>query len=317
MKQHDLIILGAGPSGLAAAVNAASEGLSVLVYGTRVGGQAGASALIENYPGFEFGIPGDELTMRMARQAERFGAMILEGIEATMCHRDGPWHVCVARGMEDVASKALVAATGIKYRTMDIPGIELPGVLVGAAAAEAPKHRGQDVFIVGGGNSAGQAAVHFARYARSVTLLVRGSSLSQFMSSYLVDKLHSLPNVKVLTSVSVKAVQGNGRVEALTIETDDGAKTIVPCDALIIHIGGDPASSVLAVACDPLGYVLTGSEVPSWTLPRPPLFLESQAPGLFVAGDVRHNSVKRCTTAVGDGAMAVQLVHAYLKEWKP
>lgn len=315
-KQVDLIVIGAGPAGLAAAVNAASEGLSTLVYCTNVGGQAGASALIENYPGFEYGIPGDELTMRMSRQAERFKADVLADCEALTCRTDGQWHVCESKSCDTVIAKAIIAATGIKYRELNVPGMELKGVYVGASASEAPKHRSEDVFVVGGGNSAGQAAAHFARYARQVTLVVRGPSLSQFMSAYLADKLASLPNIKVITEAEVTEIEGNGKVDNVTIKSQGIARSM-PANALVVHIGGTPSSSALGVRCDPLGYILTGPYLGAlWKLPRDPLFLESQVPGMFAAGDVRHDSIKRVTTAVGDGAMAVQLVHSYLKDWR-
>jgi len=315
-KQVDLIVIGAGPAGLAAAVNAASEGLSTVIYCTQVGGQAGASALIENYPGFEYGIPGDELTMRMGRQAERFKADCYENCEALSCQQDGAWHICKSENCEEIASKAMIAATGIKYRSLNAPGMNLKGVFIGAAAAEAPKHRAEDVFVVGGGNSAGQAAAHFARYARSVTMLVRGSNLSEFMSSYLVLKLSALPNVKILTSVDVAAVEGTDRVRSLHVR-HEGQDLEMAADALVVHIGGVPSSEALGVACDPLGYVLTGPYLGErWKLARDPLFLETHVPGLFAAGDVRHDSIKRVTTAVGDGAMAVQLVHSYLRDWR-
>jgi thioredoxin reductase (NADPH) len=227
----------------------------------------------------------------------------------------------VTAGGDEIHARSVLAATGIKYAQLNVPGMNLKGVLVGAAAVEAPKHRDEDIFIVGGGNSAGQAAVHFAHYARKVSLVVRDCALSSFMSAYMVDKLEHTANIEIIYCSTVEEIMGDGHVQQLRIKnTRDGKVTTVPAAALIIHIGGKPSSQWgqgLGILLDPLGYVVTGTDIGAgWPdASRAPLFLETCVPGCFVAGDVRHNATKRCATAVGDGAMAVALIHQYLMKY--
>jgi thioredoxin reductase (NADPH) len=324
---YDLIIIGGGPAALASAVYGASEGLNTLMIEREApGGQAGSSSRIENYLGFPVGLSGADLARRSVAQAKRFGVEILTPQEATGLHLVEPYRVVtLADGME-VSCHALIIATGVAYRQLDAPGVnELmgAGVYYGAAASEAMSYRGQDVFVVGGANSAGQAAMYFARYCRTVTMLVRGSSLKDTMSQYLQDQIAATDNIQVRTRASVAGAQGKTSLEAITIhDADTGADETVPASALFIFIGAMPRTEWVAqtLARDVQGFILSGPDLPhaagsqrpqGWPLDRDPFLLETSMPGVFVAGDVRHGSVKRVASAVGEGAMAVQLVHQF------
>jgi thioredoxin reductase (NADPH) len=323
---YDLIIVGGGPAGLAAAVYGASEGLQTLLLEREApGGQAGRSASIENYLGFPVGLSGADLARRAVAQARRFGTEIVTPIEAVgLRSRDGYHAVRTADGGE-LNCRALLVATGVSYRLLDVPGAaELAGagLYYGAAISEAVALRDQDVYVLGGGNSAGQAAMYLARFARSVTLLIRGKSLAATMSSYLVTQIDEAPNVDVRPGTTVTAVHGQARLESITVEEagGDGATTLAT-PALFIFIGAAPRTEWLdgAVMRDAAGYVLTGPDLArprgrpaGWSVPRDPFWLETSNPGVFVAGDVRHRSIKRVASAVGEGAMAVQFIHQHL-----
>jgi thioredoxin reductase (NADPH) len=323
---YDLIIVGGGPAGLAAAVYGASEGLQTLLLEREApGGQAGRSASIENYLGFPVGLSGGDLARRAVAQARRFGTEIVTPVEAVeLRSRDG-YHTVLTGDGGELSCRALLVATGVSYRLLDVPGAaELAGagVYYGAAMSEAAALRDQDVYILGGGNSAGQAALYLARFARSVTLIVRGPSLAAIMSSYLVTQIGEAPNVHVRTGVTVTAAQGDGRLESIVVQdaASRQAETL-PTPALFIFIGAAPRTEWLdgAVARDPAGYILTGPDLvrdgrrpAGWSVPRAPFWLETSNPGVFVAGDVRHRSIKRVASAVGEGAMAVQFIHQHL-----
>jgi thioredoxin reductase (NADPH) len=331
--EYDVVIVGAGPAGLTAAVYAASEGLETLVVERHApGGQAGASAQIENYPGFPRGISGAELAESAREQALGFGAEIVIGSEPI----DGP----IKRSpIEDerrstlvelvngsaVRARAVIGATGSHYRRLDAPGIEEllgAGVYYGSAPGDVLFHRGGDVFIVGGANSAGQAALHAAEHARSVTLLVRGDALTTRMSAYLCDRCERHPAIRVRTNTRVACASGDGRLESLVLaDTATGETEEVPADALFVLIGGAPTSRCAQgwLRRDSHGFLLTGDDLladdetaGAWPLQRRPYELESSQPGIFFAGDVRHGSIKRVASAVGEGALAIQLVHRYL-----
>lgn len=326
-SRYDLVILGAGPAGLTAAVSAASEGLETLVIERHAaGGQAGTSARIENYPGFPQGISGAELAHAAHEQARRFGAEIVIGSEMieSWPEADGTVGFELASGAV-VHGRAVIGATGSHYRRLDAHGIDEligAGIYYGAAPSELVFHRGGDVFIVGGANSAGQAALHAASHARSVTLVVRGPSLSQQMSQYLVERFEEHPAITVLTNTTVVRAVGDGKLERLLLaDSRTGVTSEVRADALFILIGGEPTSRCAKgwLRRDEHGFLMTGPDVLAgggrsswWKLDRDPYFLEGSHPGVFFAGDVRHGSVKRVASAVGEGAMAVQLVHRYL-----
>jgi thioredoxin reductase (NADPH) len=323
---YDLIIVGAGPAGLAAAVYAASEGLSTLIIEKDApGGRAGMSSRIENYLGFPAGLSGGDLARRALAQAKRFGAEILTPMEAVGLRLAGDYQALDLADGSQVSSLAVLIASGISYGTLDVPGCHRlagAGVYYGAALTEAWTVRDQDVFIVGGGNSAGQAAVHLASPARSVTILVRRATLAQSMSRYLVTQLEDTPNVRIRTGTTVLEAQGEDHLEALRVlDAPSGQEEVLPASALFIFIGATARTDWLegVVDRDPKGYLLTGPDVMrqgkrprGWTERRDPFLLESSSPGIFVAGDVRHRSVKRIASAVGEGAMAVQFVHGHL-----
>ena len=317
---YDLAIVGAGPAGLAAAVYGASEGLkTVLVEREAPGGQAGTTSRIENYLGFPSGLTGADLARRALAQARRLGAEILSSQEVASIRRADPYRTLVLDDGAEISCQAVVVATGVSYRTLDVPGADAlagAGVYYGAATTEALLYRDAEVGVIGAGNSAGQAAVHLSRYATRVHLLARGTDLEETMSTYLVEQLGALPNVDVHTGASLKEVHGTEHLEGATFATSDG-ELALPIAAAFVFIGQQPRTAWLegVVARDDRGFVLTGIDVPSgqgWNLDREPALLESSMPGVFVAGDVRHRSVKRIASAVGEGAMAVQLVHEYL-----
>jgi thioredoxin reductase (NADPH) len=322
-ESYDLLIVGAGPAGLAAAVYGASEGLrTLLVEREAPGGQAGMSSRIENYLGFPVGLSGGDLARRAVAQATRFGAEILAGEAVSLRIQEGYPIVGLSDGAE-VRGQALLIATGVSYRMLDVPGADRLaglGVYYGAAITEAMAARGEDVFVVGGGNSAGQAAMYLARFARSVTMLVRGSSLTQTMSQYLIDQIRETEGITVRPGTGVAELRGEHRLEEVVLEDERGT-TACPAHAVFIFIGALPRTEWLGevVARDGRGFVLSGpdamrgAERPrGWTATRDPLWLETTVPGVFVAGDVRHRSIKRIASAVGEGSMAVQFVHTHL-----
>ena len=327
LSEYDLTIVGAGPAGLAAAVYAASEGLrAVVIEAVAPGGQAGTTSMIENYLGFPQGISGNELATRATAQARRFGAEILLARRLAGVGPDGPGYVTSLSDGNSVRSRALLLASGVDWRRLEVPGIDEllgSGVYYGAGPSEAVTCNGCQVAIVGGGNSAGQAVIRFSRYAAKVTLLVRGSSLDASMSQYLIDHLTKLDNVEVRTNTEVVDLESDGHLQALMVSTR-GSVGRLPCDALFVCIGGVPRTKGAAeagLALDGAGYVRTGVEVssptgspPGWPLSRQPLPLETNLPGIFAAGDVRSGSIKRCAAAIGEGSMALALVHQRLAE---
>ena len=325
---YDLAIVGSGPAGLTAAVYAASEGLETVVLEQRIsGGQATMSSRIRNFPGFVWGIGGYDLMHRACEQAWLFGANIVFGQQVTALSAHGDERrIRVADGRE-VAARVVVLATGATWRRLGRPRLEAligAGVFYGAAASEARAMRGRHVCVVGGANSAGQAAAYLAKHAASVTLLVRGDSLAESMSEYLTNELRRTPNVTVRLGVEVADGEGDGRLEAVTLRHRAGGELErLPTSALFVHIGAEPRTEWLrgSVARDQAGYVLTGADLlrggrprDRWPLARPPQLFETSLPGVFAAGEVRHGSVKRVASAVGEGATAVQLVHQYLAQ---
>jgi thioredoxin reductase (NADPH) len=326
--EHDFysfVIVGAGPAGLAAAVYAASEGINtLLVEAEAPGGQAGQSSRIENYLGFPGGVSGSELARRAAQQARKFGAEILSPQRVAAVRLAGQFrHIVLGNGHE-ISCHALLIATGVSYRRLERPGIEAltgAGVYYGAAASEAREAKGEDVFVLGGANSAGQAAIHFARYARKVCMLVRAPTLAS-MSQYLIDQIASTPNIEVRTSTAIVEALGQSHLEQLQLRNSATNETeCVPGSALFILIGAEPHTEWLegVVARDAHGFINTGpalsesgSRPRHWRLERDPYLLESSVPGIFAAGDVRMGSIKRVAAGVGEGAMAVSFVHQHL-----
>jgi thioredoxin reductase (NADPH) len=324
---YDVTVIGAGPAGLAAAVYSASEGLSTLVLEPEaIGGQAGTSSLIRNYLGFPTGVSGGDLAVRAYTQAWNFGAEYVYGNPATGLRPEGSELVVTVADGSEVRSRAVVIATGMAYRRLGIPALDAltgAGVFYGAAASEARAMKDSEVFVVGGANSAGQAAVHLARYAAHVTVLVRGRSLADSMSEYLIREIESAPNVAVRYGIAVTGGAGQSRLEALTLtDLESGAAETVNAVALFVLIGAEPRTQWLpeAVRRDRSGFVVTGTDLlqggqpdEQWPLRRLPMFLESSLPGVFAVGDVRHGSVKRVAAAVGEGSIAISLVHDHLR----
>jgi thioredoxin reductase (NADPH) len=324
---YDLIVVGGGPAGLAAAVYGASEGLrTILVERSAPGGQAGTSSKIENYLGFPSGIRGDDLARRAADQAKRFGAEILTVQEAVQIKREDPYRKVLLSDGSELAGYAVLIAPGMEVRRLETAGVnELlgAGVYYGAALTEAATYRGQDVCVVGGANSAGQGAMFFSRHARKVTVLVRGADLGAAMSRYLVDRLGETPNVEVLLNATVVGVRGNGRLEGITVQDGaTGARRELPVAAMFIFIGTAPRTALVAdvVQRDPQGFVLTGRDLMSdgnrpagWTAARDPFPFETSVPGIFCAGDARLGSGKRVASAVGEGSATVSMIHQYLR----
>jgi thioredoxin reductase (NADPH) len=326
---YDVVIVGAGPAGLTAAVYAASEGLSTVVLELIApGGQAGTSARIENYPGFPQGISGADLASGAHQQALRFGAEIVVGVEIVGAkpEPDGSFELSLSGGGHLRAPTGVIA-TGVAYRRLDAPGVEQLigcGVSYGSTPAKAAGHRDQDVVLVGGANSAGQAALHLAEYAGCVTMVVRADSLEAGMSRYLVDRVNAHPKITVLTDTHVVAAGGQPWLENVTVVDHDGQQRELRADAMYVLIGGQPLTAGVEgwLRRDDDGYLMTGpdlrrdSHTEWWPLARDPLPLESSQPGLFVAGDVRHGSIKRVASAVGEGAMAIATLHTYLAQRK-
>jgi thioredoxin reductase (NADPH) len=325
-SSYDLVIVGGGPAGLAAAVYGASEGLDTLVVeGYAPGGQAGQSSMIENYLGFTAGVRGGDLAHRALKQANRFGAEIIRLNAATGVEMmRGGRRIVRTKYRDEVECDCVVLACGVAYRRLDAEGVEeleRRGVHYGAGSEEARQCEGRHVYIVGGANSAGQAALHFADHATRVTMVIRAASLAEGMSAYLVERIEAHPLISVLTRTTVTAAHGEDSLEALTLrDRAGGAERTVPAEKLFVFIGAVPHTDWLegTVARDDRGYVLSGRDVARadtpWPLDRDPLPLETCVPGVFAAGDVRHGSVKRVASAVGEGAMAVQLVNEYRAE---
>ncbi len=325
---YDLVVIGGGPAGLGAAVYGASEGLStVLVERTATGGQAGQSSRIENYLGFPDGVSGAQLTDRARRQAAKFGAEVLTTREVTGLEVNGSARSVLFSDGAAIDAHTVILATGVSYQQLSAPGVtDLTGrgVFYGSALTQAAACSGQDVYIVGGANSAGQAAVYLAQAARSVTILVRGSSLTTSMSHYLVEQISQIPGIQVRTGTEVAAAHGTDHLEALTLcNRASGEVEKVPAGWLFVFIGAAPRTGWLdgVVTRDERGFIVAGPDLsPSgerpagWRLDRPPYHLETSVPGVFVAGDVRSESAKRVASAVGEGAMAVMLVHRYLEK---
>jgi thioredoxin reductase (NADPH) len=325
--RYDLVVVGAGPAGLSAATYGASEGLrTLMVEPEALGGQAGSSSLIRNYLGFPYGVSGRSLGQRASAQAILFGAELVFA-RAVGLGPDGQDRVVTLADGSQAVGRAVLVATGAAYRRLEAPGVQEllgAGVFYGAAVSEAPAMTGSQVFVVGAGNSAGQAALHLAKYAEQVTLLVRGDSVSHSMSDYLVKELQANDAIAVRPGTQVVAAGGAGRLEQLTLhDARTGATQTVPAAALFILIGAQPRTEWLAETLerDQHGFVLTGPDLfqggqppPAWPLDRPPRLLETSLPGVFAAGDVRHRSIKRVASAVGEGSIAIQLVHDYLGE---
>jgi thioredoxin reductase (NADPH) len=323
---YDTVIVGGGPAGLGAAVYAASEGLrTVLVERQATGGQAGQSTRIENYLGFPDGVSGAQLTDRARRQATRFGTEILTAADVTGLQVRGSSRVVGFADGGEVAAHTVVLATGVAYATLDVPGTDRltgRGIFYGSAATEAPACADEDVYVVGGANSAGQAAVFLSRHARRVTLLVRADGLERSMSHYLIRQIRDTGNIEVRANTVVAGVAGDQHLERLTLCDATGTTEEVPAAFLFVFIGAAPCTEWLdgVVQRDRRGFVLTGPDLlvggkrpRGWPLDRDPYYLEGSVPGVFAAGDARANSVKRVASAVGEGAMAIQLVHRYLE----
>lgn len=325
-KFFDLVIVGGGPAGLAAAVYGASEGLkTVIVEREAPGGQAGLSSRIENYLGFPSGLSGTDLARRAVAQARRFGTEILAPQEVKKVRSEGPYRIVTLADNSELSCHAMVIATGVQWRKLNIPGIERlqgAGVYYGAGSTEALSCRDEEVYIIGGANSAGQAAMNFARYARHVCMLVRGSSLGATMSKYLIDDIGRTPNIRVEYGMEVVGVYGENKLEALSIScVRTGSVDRVPATCLFVFIGAEPRTEWLDgfVQRDDRGFVLTGQDLmrngkrpPGWTADRDPFMLETSVPGVFAVGDVRHGSVKRVASGVGEGSIAIQFVHSHL-----
>jgi thioredoxin reductase (NADPH) len=320
---YDLVIVGGGPAGLAAAVYGASEGLrTAMVEREAPGGQAGMSSRIENYLGFPAGLSGSDLARRAADQARRLGAELLTMQDAARLRVEGSGRFVELTGGGELSATSILIASGVSYRQLDTPGFaELTGagVYYGAALTEARSCRDQHVVVIGGANSAGQAAVYFSQYARQVTMLVRGDSLTTSMSHYLIEQIASLPNIEVRTGTQAVAAHGeDDHLARMTWRCRDGREETVGVDACFVFIGAAPRTDWLdgVVARDERGFVLAGLDAQEhgWPLARDPFLLETSVPGVFVAGDVRARSVKRVASAVGEGSMSVSLVHEYLAE---
>jgi len=325
-KFYDLIVVGGGPAGLAGAVYGASEGLrTILVESKAPGGQAGTSSQIENYLGFPSGVSGSELARRAVAQARRFGAEIITAQEVVEIRRDDPYRAVKLADGSELTSYAVLLAPGMEVRQLDVPGIERlvgAGVFYGAAMTEAAAVRGQDVVVVGGANSAGQGAMFFSRYARQVTMVIRGPSLGTAMSQYLVDRIRATPNVEVRLNTRVTGVSGDMRLGAVSL-TDDSTGEVcdLPTCGMFIFIGTAPRTQAVAelVQRDLQGFILTGPDLMSdgkrprgWMLDRDPYLFETNVPGIFAAGDARGGSGKRVASAVGEGSATVRQVHSYL-----
>jgi thioredoxin reductase (NADPH) len=325
---YDLAIVGGGPAGLAAAVYGASEGLhTVMVEREAPGGQAGMSSRIENYLGFPAGLSGGDLARRAVVQARRFGVEILAPQEAVGVRTEGPYRIIKLADGNEISCHALMIASGVQWRRLEAPGVDQlqgAGVYYGGGATEALSCKGEMVYVVGGANSAGQAAMNFAKYAERVVILVRGESLASTMSQYLIDQIKQTPNIQLWTHASVAEVHGETHLEEISVLCSDTNKVErVPASSMFIFIGALPRTDWLAgtIERDERGFVLTGPDVmpggerpKGWALDRDPFLLETNVPGIFAVGDVRHGSVKRVASGVGEGSVAVQFIHQYLSK---
>jgi len=325
---YDLIIVGGGPSGLAAAVYSASEGLkTILIEREAPGGQAGTSSRIENYLGFPKGLSGGDLARRAVDQARRFEVEILTPQEVAEVRVEEPYRIVRLGDGTELSCHALMVTTGVSYRRLDVPGVERltgAGIYYGAAMTEAISCKNEDIYIVGGANSAGQAAVYFARHARKVVILCRSDDLGKGMSRYLVDRIGETENIDVRLNSSVVGVEGEDHLEKTTIKNSaTGEEETVPARWMFIFIGAAPKTDWLdgVVERDERGFILSGSDLvrdgkrpKGWTLERDPYLLETSLPGIFAAGDVRHGSVKRVASGVGEGSIAVRFIHEYLSK---
>jgi thioredoxin reductase (NADPH) len=324
---YDLIVVGAGPAGLGAGVYGASEGLrTLLIDKEATGGQAGTSSRIENYLGFPKGLSGAELAHRATSQAIRLGAELLTAQEVVKVRVEDPYRYVLLGDGNELGCRSLIVATGVTVRRLNAPGVDEltgAGVYYGAALTEAANYRGQHVFVVGGANSAGQGAMFFSRYASQVSMVIRGEGLQASMSQYLIDQITATPNIDVRVHTEVAEAHGTDRLEAITLYDNETAEsTRVPAAALFLFIGAVPHSELVAdvVERNSAGFILTGQDLirdgvrpQSWRLKRDPYLLETSVPGIFAAGDVRQGAVRRVASAVGEGAIAVSLVHQYLK----
>lgn len=324
---YDVIVIGGGPAGLANAVYGASEGLRmVIIESHSTGGQAGTSSMIENYLGFPAGVTGADLAQRATAQARRFGAEVLAGQQVVGLRREDPYRVVVLADGTELTAYCVVIATGMSARTLDVPGLEPlqgVGVYYGAALSEVARYRARDLIVVGGGNSAGQAALFLARSARQVYLVVRGADLGRGMSQYLVDRIQAAPNIEVVTGFEVDAVEGERDLTAVVVKSaKSGEQRKIPASALFIFIGVRPHAEEFAEVLerDSAGFLLTGADLPQehgrprgWTLTRAPYAFETNIPGVFAAGDVRSGANQRVAAAVGEGSAGIYSVHRYLR----
>jgi len=323
---YDLAIVGGGPAGLAAAVYGASEGLrTVMIEREAPGGQAGLSSRIENYLGFPAGLSGADLAFRAVAQARRFGVEILSPQDVVGLRVDGPYRFVKLADGAEISCNALLLAMGVQWRALDVPGIDRlqgAGVYYGGGTSEAISCRGETVYIIGGANSAGQAAMHFSKFAEKVIMLVRGKSLASTMSHYLIEQIENTPKIEVWTQSSVVEVQGETRLTGITVLCETTAtRQQLPASSLFIFIGAQPRTQWLGnlIERDDRGFILSGPDLlrdgkrpATWTLDRDPGLLETNVPGIFVVGDVRHGSVKRVASGVGEGAVVIQFMHQYL-----
>ncbi len=320
---YDLAIVGGGPAGLAAAVYGASEGLhTVIIEREAPGGQAGMSSRIENYLGFPNGLSGGDLARRAVVQAQRFGVEILSPQQALAVRTEGSYRIIKLADNSEISCHALMVATGVQWRRLEAPGIDRlqgAGVYYGGGATEALSCKGEIIYVIGAANSAGQAAMNFARYAERVVILVRGNSVSSSMSQYLVDQVTQTPNIQIWPHASVAEVHGETHLEEISVLCSDTNQTErVPANAMFIFIGALPQTDWLAdiVERDERGFLMTGPDLlrDGWTLERDPFLLETNVPGIFAVGDVRHGSIKRVASSVGEGSVAVQFIHQYLSK---
>ena len=326
LEFYDVAIVGGGPAGLAAAVYGASEGLkTIMIEREAPGGQAGLSSRIENYLGFPSGLTGGDLARRAVAQARRFGVEIISPQEATALRVDGPYRYLRLNDGTELSCHAMLLATGVQWRKLDIPGMDRlqgAGVYYGGTATEVASCQGEDVYIVGGANSAGQAAMSASQYARRVVMLVRGESLAATMSQYLIEQIQNTPNIHVEYRTRVAEVHGDDHLEAVSFMCDlTGDVSRVPANSLFVFIGAEPRTAWLdgTIERDERGFILTdpicsspASGPRGWTLERDPSLLETNIPGVFAVGDVRYGSVKRVASGVGEGSVAIQFVHQYL-----
>jgi thioredoxin reductase (NADPH) len=327
LKFHDVVVIGGGPAGLACALYCSTEGLkTVLAEREAPGGQAGLSSRIENYLGFPSGLSGADLARRGAAQVRRFGTEVLAPAEAVSLRVDGEYRVVKLSNGQELAAHSVVIATGVQWRRLEVEGMDRltgAGVYYGAAITESSSCKDEDVYIVGGANSAGQAAMHFSEIARSVTMIVRGASLSKSMSHYLSTRIETIPNIKVIPNAEVVAVRGAERLEEITIQHYDTGKTESrPAGALFIFIGAEPHTEWLegVVARDAKGFLVTGQNLlnngkrpEGWTTDRNPYLLETSVPGVFAVGDVRDGAVRRVANSVGEGSIVLYFIRQYMR----